>query len=144
MLGIDTTFLVQAEIEETPGHDLALSYVRKSMAGRPECACLAAQVLAEFIHVTTDPRRFLRPLSLPRAIERAAFWWNAREVRPVFPDADATSLFLSWMEKHRLGRKRILDTLLGATYFTNGVTDLLTADPRDFAIFGCFRIVTPA
>jgi hypothetical protein len=53
---------------------------------------LAPQVLTEFIHVVTDPRRFSRPLAMVEAVERAQHWWEAREVRPMLPGVDATRL----------------------------------------------------
>ena len=43
------------------------------------------------------------------------------------------------MEKFSLGRKRILDTTLAATYHERGIKALATANPADFAIFGVFE-----
>jgi hypothetical protein len=42
-----------------------------------------------------------------------------------------------------LGRKRLLDTLLAATYHQAGVQSLLTTNPGDFVVFGVFTCVTP-
>lgn len=50
------------------------------------------------------------------AAQRAQDWWNAREVQQVHADAHAVALFFQWIEKHELGRKRLLDTMLAATY----------------------------
>jgi hypothetical protein len=44
--------------------------------------------------------------------------------------------FVAWMKTHGLGRKRILDTLLGATYLTAGVNSLVTINGRDIRTFG--------
>ena len=38
---------------------------------------MAPQVLAEFVHVVTDPRRFAQPLRTPDALDKAQLWWNA-------------------------------------------------------------------
>jgi hypothetical protein len=38
---------------------------------------IAPQVLAEFIHVATDPRRFQIPLDLLQARNLAEQWWTA-------------------------------------------------------------------
>jgi len=43
-------------------------------------------------------------------------WWNADECRPVPVDFEAGVLFLTWMDKFGLGRKRLLNTLLAARY----------------------------
>jgi hypothetical protein len=47
------------------------------------------------------------------------------------------------MNTYRLGRKRILDTLLGATYLAAGITSLMTTNSRDFRTFGVFNILEP-
>jgi predicted nucleic acid-binding protein len=47
------------------------------------------------------------------------------------------------MRLHRLGRNRILDTLLAATYKTAGIGSVLTTNARDFSVFNAFQLVTP-
>lgn len=44
------------------------------------------------------------------------------------------------MREHRLGRKRLLDTLLAASYHRAGVRRIATTDWRDFAVYGVFEI----
>ena len=68
-------------------------------------------------------------------------WWNAEECRQVTIDEEVGTLFLGWMHTHRLGRKRLLDTLLAATYHLAGVRRLATTDWRDFARYGVFDVV---
>ena len=140
--GVDTTFLIQLEVRSAPGHAAARAWLRDVMERGSELA-MAPQVLTEFIHVATDPARFERPLSMPAAAERAQAWWTAREVRQVYTDDNAVSLFFNWMDKHRLGRKRLLDTMLAATYFANGLTDVVTSNARDYSIFGVFELHLP-
>ncbi|MGV2338984.1 MAG UNVERIFIED_CONTAM: hypothetical protein LVR18_41025 [Planctomycetaceae bacterium] len=62
---------------------------------------------------------------------------------PVYAGDLATRQFLIWLRQHFLGRKRLLDTLLAATYWQAGVSSLLTTNPVDFTVFGCFHCVTP-
>jgi predicted nucleic acid-binding protein len=40
-------------------------------------------------------------------------------------------------------RKRLLDTLLAATYRQVGIHSLLTTNPADFGVFGVFTCITP-
>jgi hypothetical protein len=47
------------------------------------------------------------------------------------------------MKLHQFGRKRILDTMLAATYRNAGVASLLTSNARDFTTFGGFTCVIP-
>jgi hypothetical protein len=44
------------------------------------------------------------------------------------------------LRQHRLGRKRLLDTLLAATYHRAGVRRLATTDWRDFSVCGVFEV----
>ena len=104
---------------------------------------LAPQVLAEFIHVVTDPRRFTQPLEMGEARRLADQWWTARDVDQVFPDNAAVRLFLDWLEQHRLGRKRLLDTLLASTYRIANIDSILTTNPHDFAVLGGFTCIVP-
>jgi predicted nucleic acid-binding protein len=141
MIGADTTFLVQLELVELPSHRAAHELLRREVVEPGVPLALAPQVLAEFIHVVTDPRRFQKPLTIGEAIAKAKFWWNAAEVQQVFPCQESTRLFLDWMQRHDLGRKRILDTQLAATFWTAGVRHVVTANRADFQIFGFHLLV---
>lgn len=140
--GVDTGFLVAAEVREHADHADAQSTFARILAVGDRIA-IAPQVLAEFIHIVTDSRRFTHPLDPKAAQQLAKQWWTAREVVPVFPDKDATQLFLDWLHLFSLGRKRLLDTLLAATYRQVGIQSLLTTNPADFGIFGVFVCIAP-
>jgi len=141
--GVDTTFLVELEIQEAEGHQRARDYLSRTVLDSGDSLALAPQVLAEFVHVVTDKRRFQHPLETEAALARADFWWRAEEVRQVYPDAAAVTLFLHWMHRYELGRKRILDTLLAATYVAAGVRRIITTDARDYGIYGELEVVRP-
>lgn len=144
MIGIDTTFLVQLEVQEAPAHQAAHECLRREVLDPGMPIAFAPQILTEFIHVITDPRRwFKQPLTMQQALEKADFWWDAAaEVRHVHSTGESTALFLSWMRLHQLGRKRILDTQLAAMLWRAGVRRLLTSNPSDFQIFG-FELLVP-
>jgi predicted nucleic acid-binding protein len=132
VIGLDTSFLVAFEILEHPLCQESRGFaLRHSHSG----LSLAPQVLAEFIHVVSDFRRFSRPLSMEEALSRSYKWWNAREVHRVFPTHQTVILFNDWMTRYGLGRKRILDTMLAATYASAEITDIVSTDARDFSIF---------
>ena len=140
--GLDTGFLVAAEVTEHGEHTGARATLVRLLAGGDRIA-LAPQVLAEFIHIVTDPRRFIQPLDLTTARQLAEQWWTAREVVRVFPDDAATRQFLAWLQQFSLGRKRLLDTLLAATYRQAGIQSLLTTNQADFLVFGVFTCILP-
>lgn len=140
--GIDTGFLVAAEVAEHADHQAArLKFQGFRSAG--DRFALTPQVLAEFVHVVTDPKRFTEPLPMEAALERAEIWWDSPEVDQLGSDAFSVRTFFDWMRQHRLGRKRILDTLLASTFREAGVQSILTTNSRDFTILGGFNCVTP-
>lgn len=139
--GLDTGFLVAAEVLEHAKHTAARQRLADFLAAEDRFA-LAPQVLAEFVHIVTDPRRFTQPLTMHEARKLAEQWWTAKEVQHIVPNDAATQQFLDWLQQFSLGRKRLLDTLLAATYHAHGVTSLLTTNPADFAVFGEFTCVS--
>lgn len=140
MIGVDTSFLVGLAIREHPSHTRCRQLFEREILGSPASMAVAAQVLAEFCHVVTDPRRFERPLEMSEALELCEEWWNAQECHPVVVDDGVGALFLTWMHEFRLGRKRLLDTLLAATYHRAGVERLASTDWRDFERYGVFGL----
>ena len=140
--GLDTGFLVAAEVAEHAEHSNARRVLNHLVAAGDRIA-IAPQILAEFIHIVTDRRRFTQPLEMDQARGVAEQWWTASEVERVFPTDAATQQFLTWLQQFSLGRKRLLDTLLAATYRQAGIQSVLTTNSSDFAIFGVFNCVSP-
>ena len=140
--GFDTSFLVAAEVAEHPDH----AGVWRRIAGlkaQGNRFGLTALVLAEFIHIVTDSRRFHRPLTMPEALAKARMWWEAAEVEQAAPNDDAVGWFLEAMGRYQLGRKRVLDTMLAAIYRSGGVTSVLRLNAADFTVFGEFTCLGP-
>jgi len=135
--GLETSFLVAVEVRSHEEHSNARARFQKLLKSG-DTFSISPQILAEFIHVVTDPRRFSSPLTLEQAVERAEIWWNAAEIVHIFPTSESTLLFLGWLEEFKLGRKRLLDTMLASTLQASGITSLLTLDRSDFALFGTF------
>ena len=131
-----------SRIQESPNHLEAKSLLQREILDGNNELALSPQVLTEFLHVVTDPRRFERPLPMDKALRKAQFWWNAREVRHVYPTFESTMLFLEWLHQHQLGRKRLLDTYLAATLWTAGVRKLLSSNVRDFRTFPDFEVIS--
>ena len=138
--GIDTDFLVALEIRDHPFHREAEALLQFLLDDGHELA-VAPQTLAEFVHVVTDAKRMPHPLSMTEALQRAEHWWQAVEVVRVFPEGQTVTDFLTWMKRHQLGRKRLLDTMLAATFATAGVTRVVTNNGQDYRSFGKFELV---
>jgi predicted nucleic acid-binding protein len=138
--GIDTDFLVAVEIHEHPHHGAANTLLDEILGGGHSLA-VVPQTLAEFIHVVTDSRRMPTPLSVDEAVARADHWWQAAEVVGVYPAGETGEMFLSWLREYRLRRKRLLDTLLAATFFQAGIRRIITNNGADYRVFGAFEII---
>lgn len=139
MIGLDTTVLIAHELTEAPLHRQVRNQIALLCRERSTRFGLAPQVLQEFLHVATNPRQFQQPLTMEQALARANFWWDATEVVHCQINDKAWQHAMSWIGKHSLGRKRILDTTLAATYHGCGIQSLATANPSDFAVFGVFQ-----
>jgi hypothetical protein len=96
--------------------------VMESLRQKDDRFALAPQVLAEFVHIVTDPKRFSSPLTIELALRRAEAWWTSKEVDWVLPDESTVAWFLAAMANGRLGRKRLLDTLLAGTFRSQAFT----------------------
>ena len=74
MTGIDTSWLVDLEVEESPRHEGALRLFESWRQGQNSLLFVYHYIFLEFLHVITDPARFENSLSMDRAIERVWFW----------------------------------------------------------------------
>jgi len=140
MIGIDTTFLIAAVYNEHPCHE-EIDALLGNWLDTDERLGLCSHVVSEFLHVVTDGRRFERPMTMPEAIEQAESWLLANSTIWLSTDNDAVLLAMEWMSQHKLGRKRVLDTMIAATYSSGGVERLATLNPADFRVFNAFELV---
>lgn len=142
MTGIDTTFLIDLEILESPRHERAVRIFNEWRAEKNPQLVIFSHVFNEFLHVITDERRFLQPVPMEKAIERCWFWIDQERVKVVYSDDDSLKRELLWMSMHSLGRKRINDTAMAAAYAQAGVSKIITANPADFEVLDTFEIIT--
>jgi predicted nucleic acid-binding protein len=139
MIGLDTNILVAHAIPDHPAHRQVHEQLGRFLsAGR--LLALTSGVVAEFLHIVTDPKRFETPLTMPEALQWATFWSQAEEVAVLATDMTAHWQWLDWIGHHQLGRKRLLDTILAATWHAAGVREIFTLNPQDFTIFQAFTI----
>lgn len=139
-IGVDTPFLIAHTVLEHRDHGRATACCLRLLdKGQQFVVC--PTVIDEFLHVVTDPKRFASPLSMDRAVHIARTWINSRETLYCVPTEESQRRQFAWMIEFRLGRKRINDTRIASIYYTEGITRLLTANVRDYSIFGVFDIV---
>jgi predicted nucleic acid-binding protein len=139
MIGLDTNILVAYAVPEHPAHDLVRVRIEGFLTeARP--LALTSMVVSEFVHVVTDIKRFTQPLSMREALEWSRYWSDAVETTLCPSDLAVHQQWQQWMEEHRMGRKRLIDTLLAATWHVAGIVEIFTLNPRDFGVFDRFVI----
>ena len=136
----DTDFLVAVEVRGHEFHRAASDLLAKLLADGHEIG-VTPQALAEFIHVATDSRRLPDPMTVEEATDRAERWWQAKETARIFPDFSSTLSWLDLLRRHRLGRKRLLDTMLAAMCKANAIGKIITNNEDDFRAFGFLEVV---
>lgn len=141
MIGIDTTFLIDLEIIDSPRHKGALKLFKKWQKEKHSVLAIFNQSFLEFQHVITDSRRFFSPLSMEQAVERTWFWLDQERTKIIYPSENSLKRALLWTNMFKLGRKRIQDTHIAAAFAEADVTELWTANPSDFEIFESFDLI---
>jgi toxin-antitoxin system PIN domain toxin len=141
--GIDTNVLIYAHLtsfaEHQRVHAFLLSYLNE-----PEVTlAVTPLVLHEFLHVVTDAKRFSPPLDMSEAITVVNLYLGRSNVSCLSVSQACLELCLQLLETHKLGRKRIADTLFAATLLHHGVTQMITCNPGDFRIFAGLTLIDP-
>ena len=141
MIGVDTTFLIDLEIADSPRHQAALKLFNKWLGEKHSVLALYNQTFLAFQHVITDSKRFNSPLTMEEAIERSWFWIDQERIKIIYPTESSLKRALLWCNMYKLGRKRIQDTNMAAAFAEAGVSELWTANPSDFEILETFDLV---
>jgi predicted nucleic acid-binding protein len=104
IVGVDTNWLVAIAVESHSLHVVAEQSWSDAVAAGQRIGAVP-QVLSEFVHVVTDPRRFEEPCPFESALSFAENWWDAEEVAQLFPTAASVRLGWQWMRLHRLANE---------------------------------------
>lgn len=139
-LGLDSCFLIDLYWEDSPRHNAALERFNE-IAGSAQEIFVHYNCFNEFIHVITDSRRFENAFSMEEALEVVDEWRALENVRIIFPDEQSFGRSVAWQSIYKLGRKRLNDTNMAASYLHNGVSSILTANPKDFEIFKELKVI---
>lgn len=142
MIGLDCNILVQLAFADHPANAKTLAAVQIETNKVEKLVC-PSLVVAEFLHVATDDRRFAPPLTMIEALDWIDEFLKNPAVSLLEPPSASMDQTLRWMRQFHLGRKRILDTQLAAILHTGGIRRLLTSNPADFEVFGVLETVTP-
>ena len=142
MTGLDCNVLVQLALADHPANAATVAAVQAETQ-REGRLVFPALVVTEFLHVTTDAKRFSPPLTMNEALDWIEDFMANPAVGLLEPSQEGVRQMLRWTRQFSLGRKRILDTHLAAVLHTAGVRRLLTSNPADFAVFGVLETIVP-
>ena len=133
--GVDANVLIYSAIDAMPEHKKVLAFFeRRVLKGDITCA-VSFPTLLEFIHITTDPKRFSPALTIEESLAIAEQYWQAADWRQLIPKPTTGSRAFALLREHKLGRKRLIDTYLAATLLDHEITALITCDTSDFKTF---------
>ena len=113
ILAVDTDALVAFSMVGAPHHRAVRSLFEARLRASETRLGVTPSVLFEFLHVTTDPRRFEKPMSVAEAHHYVRELWDREDVERILPGPSLVHRSLELMTRHRLGRKRILDRSFG-------------------------------
>ena len=141
--GVDTNVLIYALMPGMPYHTTVRSFLSDQLARDEVTLIITPTILHELVHVVTDGRRFDPPVSMTDALAVARVYLEHDNVECISLDAQAAASAFQLIERHRLGRKRLADTLFAASLLGHGVHELITCNPDDFQIFVGLTLVDP-
>ena len=142
ILGIDADVLISWAMTGSLRHSDARRLIDHEIRERGSSLAITPQVIYEFLHVVTDPRRFEQPFSMGEAIQQASEISGSEDVILLAPSSDVVPRTMELLGTFRLGRKRILDTALAATLELAGIRRLATFNPGDFQVFDFLELVS--
>lgn len=142
-IAVDTNVLIRAHVPGLEKHESARAFITSSLAHPDTTLVLTPIVLHEFLHVVSDARRFDPAIKMSAALAVAATYLGRSNVECLPVTEEAMSFALELLALHRLGRKRIADTLFAATLLIHGVHRLATFNPADFALFTDLQVEEP-
>jgi len=141
--GVDTNVLIYAHMPGSPHHAAVRSFLLDQLSRDEVALVITPAILHELVHVVTDGRRFDPPISMIDAVAMARIYLEHANVECLSLDAPAVAGAFELIERHRLGRKRIADTLFAACLLGHGVRELITCNPDDFQIFDGLTLIDP-
>jgi len=140
MISIDTNILLYAQNKDSREHRQAYNFVLE--CSLRDDLVLCELVLVELYVLLRNSSVIKRPLSSAQAVDVCQIYrqnpkWRLVENAPVMASV--------WEQANRPGfpRRRIFDLRLALTLQHHGVTDLATANTRDFQDLGLNRVWNP-
>ncbi len=141
--GLDTNVLIYAQIPAFEWHDEVRRFLLEQLESPDLAMVVTPGILHEFVHVVTDGRRFDPPVSMAEALAVARLFLGRSNFECIGADETILLEAFDLLERYKLGRKRIADTLFAATLLHHGISTLITCNPRHFRVFEGLEVIDP-
>ncbi len=133
MLFIDTNILLHAFNEDSPRHQAAYAWITSIQ--RDENVLISEFILAEFYGLLRNPAVLKHPLAAEEAVEVIQTYRNHPRWRLIgFPIESRPLHDTLWKKAtaETFAFRRLYDTRTALTLIAQGVTELATANVKDF------------
>ena len=141
MIALDTNILVYAHRRDVKAHEEAFALVTSLMRG-PEAVGLCWPVLHEFLAVVTNPRTWLRPTPMPKAVEQVRLWVEAENSVTLFETSRHLEILNEVMNTSDVVGGAVHDARIAAICLGNGAREIWSAD-RTFPHMPRLRVINP-
>lgn len=139
MILVDANLLIYAHVKDFAEHAAARDWLDEQINSLPRVAFAWTSLLA-FVRITSNPRIFERPLSIPKAWTQVESWLSARATWTPTPGAKHAEIFASLVPD--ITRPNLVpDAHLAALAIEHGLT--LFSTDGDFARFDGLRWGNP-
>jgi predicted nucleic acid-binding protein len=126
-----------------PEHAAVRQHLEAKLQDPDTRLVLTPMILHELIHVITDPRRFEPPVDMIEALSIGRLYLGRKNIECLMTGEAETRRAFDLIQRHRLGRRRLADSLFASTLIEAGVTALLTCNETDYRIFEELTVIDP-
>ncbi|HML14595.1 MAG TPA: TA system VapC family ribonuclease toxin [Xanthobacteraceae bacterium] len=141
MIAVDTNILVYAHRFELPFNQAAFERLAELANGTAAWA-IPWPCLHEFLGVVTNPRVFVPPTSLERALGQVDIWLESPSLVLLTESPTHWTTLRAILVESAITGPRVHDARIAALCRQHGVRELWSAD-RDFSRFAGLRLVNP-
>jgi predicted nucleic acid-binding protein len=137
---LDANVLVYAFDTNAPQHVASRVLLDAARTGATTLY-VTSQVLCEFYSIVTNPRRVLKPRSVPDTIAAITDLLSFLQVLPI--PARAVEEWLDLLRRRPVTGGEVFDLQLAASMLANGVDRIYTYNTSDFEVFEELAVSEP-
>jgi toxin-antitoxin system PIN domain toxin len=139
---VDTNVLVYSLFKDAPQHEASRELVHR--AGSKDASLfVAAQTMAEFYSIVTNPRRVTNPRSCLEAISAIESFLSMPGLTLVQQPVDLVRRWCELLRQRPVTGGDVFDLQLVATMTASGISRIFTFNSDDFIPFPSIQVLVP-